>query len=278
MIRISDLHKTYHRGGGDVHALRGVELDVAAGQLVVLTGRSGAGKTTLLNLVAGLRRADRGSITVDGLAVTDAAEAELVELRRHTVGVIHQDFALLPLLTAEENVGLPLRISRTDPATRDATVAELLDRVGLASHARQRPDEMSGGQQQRVAIARALAIRPRVLLADEPTAQLDSETGAQVMDLLRHLVSDSGTTALVATHDPTVEPFADLVVHLDDGRLGGTAAPDGYRGAHGSDATERHRTDDLHHDVGSGGPDEVGEPGPGVPRHRRSGERPAGGR
>jgi putative ABC transport system ATP-binding protein len=278
MIHLSDLHKTYHREGGDVHALRGVELDVAPGQLVVLTGRSGAGKTTLLNLVAGLRRADRGSITVDGLAVTDASEAELVELRRRTVGVIHQDFALLPLLTAEENVGLPLRISRTDPAARDATVAELLARVGLASHVRQRPDEMSGGQQQRVAIARALAIQPKVLLADEPTAQLDSETGAQVMDLLRTLVSEAGTTAIVATHDPTVEPFADTVVHLEDGRLTATANTDGYRGAHAGDETGGDRPDDLQHDVGTGDPDGVGQPGAGIPRHRRPGEPPEGGR
>ncbi|QBR94514.1 ABC transporter ATP-binding protein [Nocardioides euryhalodurans] len=219
MIRIRDLHKSYHHGGGDVHALRGVDLDVAPGQLTVLTGRSGAGKSTLLSLVAGLRRADRGEIEVDGRSVTAADEGELVALRRTTVGVVYQDFALLPLLTAEENVGLPLRITRTDPAERDALVAELLDRVGLAAHAGQRPDEMSGGQQQRVAIARALAIRPTVLLADEPTAQLDSETGAQVMDLLRTLVAEQGTTAIVATHDPAVEGYADTVVHLDDGTL-----------------------------------------------------------
>jgi putative ABC transport system ATP-binding protein len=220
MISVRDLHKTYHRGGGVVHALRGVDLAVDPGQLVVLTGRSGAGKTTLLTLLAGLRRADRGEVRVDGVDVTGASEPALVELRRRTVGMVHQDLALLPLLTAEENVGLPLRITRTDPAARDATVVRLLDAVGLASHARQRPDEMSGGQQQRVAIARALAIEPRVLLADEPTAQLDSETGASVMALLRSLVVDSGTTAVVATHDPTVEQFADVVVHLYDGRLG----------------------------------------------------------
>ena len=219
MIRVRELHKTYRHGGRDVHALRGVDLDVAAGRLVVLTGRSGAGKTTLLNLLAGLRRADEGVVEIGGHVVTDADEDALVALRRGTVGMIHQDFALLPLLTAEENIGLPLRLTRTDPATRDARVAELLDRVGLGSHARQRPDEMSGGQQQRVAIARALASQPTVLLADEPTAQLDSETGSHVMELLRSLVAEEGTTALVATHDRVVEGFADAVVHLDDGRL-----------------------------------------------------------
>ena len=225
MIHVRGLHKTYHHGRREVHALRGVDLDVAAGRLAVLTGRSGAGKTTLLTLLAGLRRADEGVVEVDGHAVTDADEDALVALRRGTVGMVHQDFALLPLLTAEENVGLPLRLTRTDPATREARVAELLERVGLAAHGRQRPDEMSGGQQQRVAIARALATRPTVLLADEPTAQLDSETGSQMMDLLRSLVTDEGTTALVATHDQVVEGFADAVLHLDDGRLAETPTP-----------------------------------------------------
>ena len=219
MIRVRDVHKTYRRGGADVHALRGVDLDVAAGQVLALTGRSGAGKSTLLSVMAGLLRVDRGTIEVDGLEVTTASDSDLIGLRRGTVGVIYQEFALLPLLTAEENVGLPLRIARTDAKERDAAVAELLDRVGLRQHARQRPDEMSGGQQQRVAIARALANRPTVLLADEPTGQLDSETGAQVMDLLRQLVDQEGTTAIVATHDPAVAAFADVVVHLHDGQL-----------------------------------------------------------
>jgi putative ABC transport system ATP-binding protein len=219
VITVRELHKTYRRGGGDVHALRGLDLDVTEGRLVVLTGRSGAGKTTLLTLLAGLRRADSGTVTVAGQQVTGAREADLVALRRTTVGMVHQELALLPLLTAEENVGLPLRLARVDPAARDEVVASVLADVGLAAHARQRPDELSGGQQQRVAIARALAIRPRVLLADEPTAQLDSETGAQVMSLLRGLVTSAGTTALVTTHDPTVAEHADVVLHLDDGRL-----------------------------------------------------------
>jgi putative ABC transport system ATP-binding protein len=223
MIQVRDLHKTYRQGGADVHALRGVDLTVEAGQMMALTGRSGAGKSTLLNLVSGLLRADSGAIRVDGLDVTGAGEQDLIALRRDTVGVIYQDFALLPLLTAEENVGLPLRIARADPKQRDAVVAELLERVGLAGHARQRPDELSGGQQQRVAIARALANRPKVLLADEPTGQLDSETGAAVMQLLRQLVAEEGTTALVATHDPTVEAVADTALHLVDGRVDAVA-------------------------------------------------------
>ena len=219
LISVRDLHKTYRHGGADVHALRGVSLDVEAGQVVALTGRSGAGKSTLLNVVAGLLRPEQGSVEVAGLELTRARDSELVALRRDTVGVIYQEFALLPLLTAEENVGLPMRIRRQDTRERDEAVAELLDRVGLTAHARQRPEEMSGGQQQRVAIARALVNRPRVLLADEPTGQLDSETGAAVMALLRQLVEQEGTTAVVATHDPSVAGFADAVVHLDDGQV-----------------------------------------------------------
>ena len=216
-IRVEGVHKTYGHGELAVHALRGVDLVVPAGRLVALTGRSGAGKSTLLRLVAGLDRADAGRIVVAGTDVTAADDRALVALRRDVVGVIYQDFALLPLLTAEENVGVPMRITRTDPRRRDARVAELLERVGLTGHARQRPDEMSGGQQQRVAIARALANSPQVLLADEPTAQLDSETGARIMELLGEVVRDEGVTALVATHDPMIEEMADSVWHLEDG-------------------------------------------------------------
>jgi putative ABC transport system ATP-binding protein len=216
-ILLEGVHKTYGQGGTAVHALRGVDLVVPAGSLVALTGRSGAGKSTLLGLVAGLRRADAGRIVVAGTDVTAADDDALVGLRRDVVGVIYQDFALLPLLTAEENVGVPMRIRRTDAKERDHRVAELLDRVGLTGHARQRPDEMSGGQQQRVAIARALANRPRVLLADEPTGQLDSETGVRIMELLGEVVREDGVTALVATHDPLIEEMADAVWHLEDG-------------------------------------------------------------
>ncbi|HEX6246305.1 MAG TPA: ABC transporter ATP-binding protein [Nocardioidaceae bacterium] len=227
-IRVEGVHKTYGHGPNAVHALRGVDLVVPAGGLVALTGRSGAGKSTLLSLVAGLKRADDGRILVAGTDVTAADDTELVALRRDVVGVIYQDFALLPLLTAEENVGVPLRIRRADPKDRDRRVAELLDRVGLTGHARQRPEEMSGGQQQRVAIARALANRPQVLLADEPTAQLDSETGVRIMELLGEVVRDEGVTALVATHDPLIEQLADSVWHLEDGVVTETArAADG---------------------------------------------------
>lgn len=216
-ISILGVHKTYGEGARAVHALRGVDLIVPDGTLVALTGRSGAGKSTLLSVVAGLRHADEGEVVVAGTDVTAADERQRVALRRDLVGVIYQDFALLPLLTAEENVGVPLRIQREDPRRRDERVAELLERVGLTGHARQRPDELSGGQKQRVAIARALANRPRVLLADEPTAQLDSETGVRIMELLAEVVRTEGVTALVATHDPMIEELADSVWHLEDG-------------------------------------------------------------
>lgn len=216
MIAVQDLHKTYHRGGGDVHALRGVDLAVEPGHLVVLTGRSGSGKTTLLHLVAGLRRADRGTITVDGLDVTGATEPQLVSLRRRTVGVIHQDLALLPLLTAEENVGLPLRLARTSPAERDDVVAGLLADVGLASHARQRPDEMSGGQQQRVAIARAIVGERRLIRADEPTGALDTDTGEEILRLLRNRC-DAGAAGVLVTHEARHAAWADRVVFIRDG-------------------------------------------------------------
>ena len=216
-IGLSGVHKTYGAGRNAVHALRGVELTVPSGDLVALTGRSGAGKTTLLSLLAGFLPADEGAITVAGTDVTAAGDRELLALRRDTVGVIQQELALLPLLTAAENVGVPMRIARTDPDERERRVAHLLERVGLDGHANQRPDEMSGGQQQRVAIARALANQPQVLLADEPTAQLDSETGARVMELLGELVRSDGVTVLVATHDPMIEEMADAVAHLEDG-------------------------------------------------------------
>ena len=219
LVEVRGVHKSYGTGRTAVHALRGVDLELAPGELVVLSGRSGAGKTTLLGLLAGFLSADEGAVRVAGTDLVAADAAATAQLRRDTVGVIQQDLALLPMLTAAENVELPLRIVRADPARRDARVHELLERVGLASHAHQRPDEMSGGQQQRVAIARALANEPTLLLADEPTAQLDSETAARVMGLLRELVEEQGLTVLVATHDPAVEATGDRVVRLHDGEV-----------------------------------------------------------
>ncbi|MEV6474346.1 ABC transporter ATP-binding protein [Streptomyces sp. NPDC051657] len=219
MVTVEDLHRSYGSGASAVHALRGVSFEIPRGELVALKGRSGSGKTTLLNLVGGLDTPDGGRITVDGTELSGLGEKGLLELRRDRVGFIFQSFGLIPILTAAENVGVPLRLRRADPAERDERVALLLSLVGLADHAEQRPGELSGGQQQRVAIARALANRPALLIADEPTGQLDAETGLAVMELLRAVVRSENVTALVATHDPQLLGLADRVLELSDGHI-----------------------------------------------------------
>ncbi|ARF64763.1 ABC transporter [Streptomyces violaceoruber] len=219
MVRVEDLHRSYASGEAAVHALRGVSFDIPRGELVALKGRSGSGKTTLLNLVGGLDAPDSGRITVDGTEIVGLGEKGLLELRRDRVGFIFQSFGLIPILSAAENVGVPLRLRKADPAERDERVALLLSLVGLADHAEQRPGELSGGQQQRVAIARALANRPALLIADEPTGQLDAETGLAVMELLRAVVRSENVTALVATHDPQLLGLADRVLELSDGHI-----------------------------------------------------------
>ncbi|MEU2023231.1 ABC transporter ATP-binding protein [Streptomyces sp. NPDC016469] len=219
MVRVEDLHRSYGSGAGAVHALRGVSFEVPRGELVALKGRSGSGKTTLLNLVGGLDTPDGGRITVDGTDLSSLGENGLLELRRDRVGFIFQSFGLIPILTASENVGVPLRLRKADPKEREERVSLLLSLVGLADHAAQRPGELSGGQQQRVAIARALANRPALLIADEPTGQLDAETGLAVMELLRAVVHSEGVTALVATHDAQLLGLADRVLELSDGHI-----------------------------------------------------------
>ncbi|WP_329041206.1 ABC transporter ATP-binding protein [Streptomyces sp. NBC_00178] len=219
MVRIEDLHRSYGTGAAAVHALRGVSFEIPRGELVALKGRSGSGKTTLLNLVGGLDTPDAGRITVAGTDLSELGEDGLLELRRDRIGFIFQSFGLIPILTAAENVGVPMRLRKTDPAEREERVALLLSLVGLGDHAQQRPGELSGGQQQRVAIARALANRPALLIADEPTGQLDAETGLAVMQLLRAVVRSEGVTVLVATHDPQLLGFADRVLELSDGHI-----------------------------------------------------------
>ncbi|MEV0120405.1 ABC transporter ATP-binding protein [Streptomyces sp. NPDC050703] len=219
MVVVEDLHRTHGSGAAAVHALRGVSLTVPRGELVALKGRSGSGKTTLLNLVGGLDTPDRGTVAVDGVELAGLGESGLLELRRDRLGFVFQSFGLIPVLTAAENVGVPLRLRRTDPRAREERVARLLALVGLADHAAQRPGELSGGQQQRVAIARALANEPALLIADEPTGQLDAETGHAVMELLRAVVRSQGVTALVATHDAALLDLADRVLELRDGTV-----------------------------------------------------------
>ena len=219
MVDVRNVTRTYGSGPTAAAALRGVTFTVGEGKLVALRGRSGSGKTTLLNVVGGLDTPNSGTLHVAGHEVTAMDERDRMRLRRDTVAYIFQSFGLLPVLSAAENVGVPLRISGVEPRQREERVALMLSIVGLADHARQRPGELSGGQQQRVAIARALATRPALLLADEPTGQLDQETGKQIMRLLRAVVRSEGVTALVATHDPALLDIADSVLQLEDGRI-----------------------------------------------------------
>ena len=216
-VSVRGVARSFGSGAGAVHALRDVSFDIAAGTLVALVGRSGSGKTTLLNVVGGLDRPDRGTVRVAGADVTSLDDDGLSDLRRGTVSYVFQTFGLIPVLSAAENVGVPLRLARTAVPERQRRVAVLLDLVGLGGHADQRPGELSGGQQQRVAIARALAASPRVLIADEPTGQLDAETGLAIMALLRGVVEAEGVTALVATHDPVMIALADRVLRISDG-------------------------------------------------------------
>ncbi|MFJ5273866.1 ABC transporter ATP-binding protein [Streptomyces sp. NPDC088358] len=219
MVRVENVHKSYGQGAAAVHALRGVSFDIPRGELIALKGRSGSGKTTLLNIVGGLDVPDRGRVTVAGMDLSELGEDGLLALRRDRIGFVFQSFGLIPILTAAENVGVPMRMRRADVREREERVELLLSLVGLADHAAQRPGELSGGQQQRVAIARALANNPSLLIADEPTGQLDAETGHAVMELLRAVVRSEQVTALVATHDATLLDLADRVLEMRDGEI-----------------------------------------------------------
>ena len=221
MVAVRGVSRTYGTGPATVHALKEATFDVAAGEMVALVGRSGSGKTTLLNLLGGLDRPDTGTVQVDGIDVTGLDDHGLSRLRRDSVSYVFQTFGLVQALTAAENVGVPLRLRRTPVPERERRVELLLDLVGLRDHAQQRPSELSGGQQQRVAIARALAGSPRLLVADEPTGQLDAETGLSVMALLRAVVESEGVTAVVATHDGVLMSLADRVLTISDGHVSG---------------------------------------------------------
>jgi putative ABC transport system ATP-binding protein len=218
-LRAEELTRIFTTSGGEVRACDAVSLEVSAGELLVIRGSSGAGKTTLLNLLGGLDTPTSGRVWVGERDITSLTEDQLAELRRGGLGYIFQSFGLIPVLSAAENVEVPLRLAGVDPAERDARVAEALELVGLAEHAAQRPSELSGGQQQRVGIARALVGRPGILLADEPTGQLDSGTAATVMDLIVALAHDRGIAAVVSTHDPLMVRRADRVLELHDGRV-----------------------------------------------------------
>ena len=225
LVVVDDVSRTFGHGHAATQALRGVSFRVGTGQLVAVTGRSGAGKTTLLNIVGGLDTPTAGTVGVAGRDVTAMSEGDRAAFRSSTTGCIFQSFGLIPMLSAAENVGVPLRIAGAGRREREERVALLLSIVGLAGHAAHRPAELSGGQQQRVAIARSLAAGPRLLIADEPTGQLDSETGRQIMRLLEVVVRSEGITALVATHDAELIGLADATLRLEDGRVAETGAP-----------------------------------------------------
>ncbi len=219
IVRLSTIKKHYRLGRVIVPALHSVDLDIAAGEFLALAGPSGSGKTTLLNLIGCIDKPDAGRIEIDGIDVTAVPMHRLASLRRDRLGYIFQTFNLIPVLSAFENVEYPLLLKSIGRKAREAAVWTWLEHVGLADHAKQRPDQLSGGQRQRVAIARALVADPALVLADEPTANLDSETGAQIVDLLRAINRESGRTFIFATHDAALMNRASRVVRLRDGRI-----------------------------------------------------------
>ena len=216
MIRTKDLIKVYKTGKLEVIALRGVDLEIGEGEIAAIRGPSGCGKTTLLNLLGGLDRPTAGQIEVSGVNVAQLPEAELVRYRRSRVGVVFQFFNLVPTLTAEENVELPMRLSGKVVGGR---TMELLKLVGMERRAAHKPDELSGGEQQRVAIAMALANDPPLLLADEPTGELDSKTGQEVLSLFHDLSKEQGKTLVIVTHEAAVSHIADREIDMIDGRV-----------------------------------------------------------
>ena len=216
-IQLVEVCRHFELGRADVKALDGINLEIDQGEFVALVGPSGSGKSTLLNLLGGLDRPSSGELNIQGLGLQNATETELTAHRRHNVGFIFQSFNLLPTLTALENVALPLLLSGVPLKERRARATDLLKRVGLEHRLGHRPTEMSGGEQQRAAIARALVNNPQLILADEPTGNLDTSTGEEVMQLLRTLNTESGVTLIVVTHDPEVAAYADRIVYLRDG-------------------------------------------------------------
>jgi putative ABC transport system ATP-binding protein len=219
VIRLVGLKRRYQMGSEVVEAVAGVDLEIAYGEFVALMGASGSGKSTLLHLIGGLDRPTAGEVWVGGLELGRSKPRELVLHRRHRVGFIFQSFNLLAYRSAAENVEVPMMLAGVPPAKRRERALQLLEQVGLAARAGHRPNQLSGGEQQRVAIARSLANNPAILLADEPTGNLDTATGAGVMDLLRRLNQEQRLTLVVVTHDPAVAAYADRVVRLRDGQI-----------------------------------------------------------
>ena len=219
LIRIRDLSKAYRRGGQDIPVLLDIQLEVQAGEFIALMGPSGSGKSTLLNLIAGIDEPSSGSIEIGGVDIASLSEGQLADWRAQNVGFIFQFYNLLPVLTAFENVELPLLLSPLGASERRERVDSVLAMVGLTDRADHYPNELSGGQQQRVAIARALVSDPQLIVADEPTGDLDRATGEEVLQLMDALVRDLGKTIVMVTHDPKAASRAQRMVHLEKGVL-----------------------------------------------------------
>lgn len=219
MIQVRGLWKTYGKGANQVDALRGVDLDVANGEFVAIVGPSGSGKSTLLNLLGTLDTPTRGELTVAGHRLDQMTEMERTEFRRRDIGFAFQFFNLLPLLNARENIALPLLLAGKSRREANQVVQGLLERVSLLERANHKPDELSGGEMQRVAVARALAANPKVILADEPTGNLDTVTGAKVLHLLQEVMGENKRSLVMVTHNPQAAQYADRVITLADGKV-----------------------------------------------------------
>lgn len=219
IVATADLWRVYHLGDQEIPALRGVELTIDEGAYIALKGRSGSGKTTLLNCLGGLDQPTRGEVRISGEEIGRWSERKLTNWRRHHVGFIFQSLGLLPALSAYENVELMLRMIGASPKERRERTQACLDLVGLSKWSDHRPYELSGGQQQRVAVARALANSPALILADEPTGELDSKTGREMLQLFGEIVHEQNVTILMATHDNLVDDYVDFVLHLRDGQI-----------------------------------------------------------
>ena len=219
VIQLQDVTRVYRVGEVETPALRGVTLDIGNGEFTAIVGPSGSGKTTMLQLMGCLDKPTSGTVCINEHDVSQLNASKRADLRKEMIGFVFQFFALIPGLSAYENIELPLLLTGVKKTERDKRVTELLEAVGLSARAHHRPDQMSGGEQQRVATARALATHPVLVLADEPTANLDTENGRQVMEIMQRLNEETGTTFVFATHDPRVIPFARRTVELRDGQV-----------------------------------------------------------
>ncbi len=224
LISVHQVSRIYSLGSTQVTALRDLSLEVPKGVMAALKGRSGSGKTTLLNMIGGLDQPTHGDIQMFGKPLSEMSAQEITDVRRHRIGFVFQSFAIFPAFSALENVELMLRIAGIHQGRRERAMRSL-EIVGLGAWANHRPWELSGGQQQRVAIARAISTHPDLILADEPTGELDSATARQIYALFRHIVEKEGVTLIMATHDPVVEEYAHLVFDLEDGRVSGVRKP-----------------------------------------------------